>query len=324
LLNFPLIRFVVEEAERINLVEQRNLAFVIATNLAMVDDDILTFAGEHGIYFSTSLDGPADLHNKNRPRPGNDSWERAVAGIQRVRETLGPDRVSALMTTTKGSLGRAREIVDSYLEQGFTEIFLRPLSPFGFAIKTKTYDAYGVEDWLDFYREGLDYILDLNRQGLPVSERYAVIVLKKMLTNDDPRYVDLTSPSGIGIGALVYNYDGNVYVSDEGRMLAEDCDDTFKLGNVHERSYEELLLSDALLDPLEQSFTWSVPMCSDCAFEPYCGAAPVFNHAVHGEPVGRKAESSFCQRNMAIFKLLLDLYENDPFARAIFRKWAGL
>ena len=34
-------------------------------------------AGQHDVYISTSLDGPADLHNKNRPRPGRNSWELA-------------------------------------------------------------------------------------------------------------------------------------------------------------------------------------------------------------------------------------------------------
>ena len=74
-----------------------------------------------------------------------------------------------------------------------------------------------------------------------------------MLTNDDPGYVDLTSPAGIGIGALVYNYDGDVYASDEGRMLAEMGDTTFRLGNLHRDSYEEIMLSEALLEPLEES-----------------------------------------------------------------------
>ncbi len=54
------------------------------------------------------------------PGPGGDSWERAVDGIRRVRETLGVDRVSALMTTTARSLDRSREIIDSYVEQGLT------------------------------------------------------------------------------------------------------------------------------------------------------------------------------------------------------------
>ena len=49
--------------------------------------------------------------------------------------------------------------------------------------------------------------------------------------------MDLTSPAGIGIGGLVYNYDGNIYASDEGRMLAEMKDNTFLLGTVDD-SYE--------------------------------------------------------------------------------------
>ena len=323
LLNFELVKSIVLRAERMNEEHGKFLSFVIATNLALLDDDVLDFCAERGIYMSTSLDGPADLHNKNRPRPGGDSWERAVEGIRRVRETLGADRVSALMTTTSSSLDRVREIIDCYLEQGLTDIFLRPLSPYGFAIKTKSHAAYDAERWLDFYREGLDYILELNERGVPATEQFASIILKKMLTNDDPGYVDLTSPAGLGIGALVYNYDGDVYASDEGRMLAEMGDTTFRLGNLHSNSYEEIILSDALLQPLEESFTLSAPMCNDCAFESYCGADPVYHHATSGDYLGRKPLSAFCKRNMTIFKLLLDRYENDPHAREVFLSWAG-
>ena len=81
-------------------------------------------------------------------------------------------------------------------------------------------------------------------------ETYAAIIAKKMFTNDDPGYVDLTSPAGIGIGALVYNYDGDIYASDEGRMLAEMGDHTFRLGNVHDSVYADIMLSDGLLHPL--------------------------------------------------------------------------
>jgi uncharacterized protein len=323
LLNFELIEAVVLAAEARNEGEGRNLGFVIATNLALLDDRVLSFCRAHAVYISTSLDGPADLHNKNRPRPGRNSWELATAGILRVREDLGVDRVSALMTTTRGSLDRVREIVDTYVELGLTGIFLRPLSPYGFAVKTKSFDAYDVDRWLPFYEEGLDYVIELNRRGVPLVEQYAALVLKKMLTNDDPGYVDLTSPAGIGIGALVYNYDGDVYASDEGRMLAEMGDRTFRLGNLHHDSYEELMLSDALLAPLEESFAASAPMCQDCAFETYCGADPTYHHATSGDFVGRKPQSGFCRRNMAIFKLLLDRYEGDQETRALFQTWAS-
>ena len=55
-------------------------------------------------------------------------------------------------------------------------------------------------------------------------------------------------------------------------------------------------------------------MCSDCAFEPFCGADPVYHHATGGDS-SAASPFGFCHRNMAIFRLLLDRYESDPFAR---------
>lgn len=321
--NFPLIKFIVETALEKNREAPRPLQFVITNNLALVTDEILDFCKAYDVLISTSLDGPADLHNANRPRPGRDSYERAIEGIERARNVLGHDRVSALMTTTRASLGRAREIVDEYVKQGFNNVFFRALSPYGFAIKTKTYAAYDTETWLKFYFEGLDYIIQLNKSGTPFVESYAAIILAKMLTPFDTGYVDLMSPAGLGIGAVIYNYDGDVYASDESRMLAEMGDKTFCIGNVHKNTYQDLFLSDALLTPLEESFAASAPMCSDCAFEPYCGADPVYHHATQGDFVGRKPTSGFCEKNMAIFRRLISLMEEDHETRRIFRRWAA-
>jgi uncharacterized protein len=323
LLNFPLIRHIVERAEARNLVEHHDLQFVIATNLAVITDEILEFCRDRDILISTSLDGPVDLHNANRPRPGNNSYELAIAGISRVRDVLGRDRVSALMTTTKLSLGRVRDIIDEYVAQGFKGIFLRPMSPYGFAVKTKWFKAYDVDQWLEFYFAGLDYILDLNRSGYSFTEFYAATILAKMLTPFEPGFVDLRSPAGIGIAAIVYNYDGDVYASDESRMLAEMGDKTFRLGNVYRGSYEDIMTSDALLGPIEESFAASAPMCSECAFEPFCGSDPVFHHATQGDVVGRKPISAFCTRNMAIFRRLITLMSNDDEVHRIFVRWAN-
>lgn len=321
LLNFELIKEVVESAEERNKVEQRDLQFVIATTLSLLTDDILRYCRDHKIYLSSSLDGPEDLHNKNRPRPGRDSHARFVDGLQRARDCLGYDSVSALMTTSPASMARVKDIIDEYLRLGFSSIFLRHLSPYGFAVKTKSYQAYNAAKWLDFYKEGLEYILELNRKGIPFSEQYSTILLTKMLSSSDPGYVDLMNPAGAGIAAVVFNYDGYVYASDESRMLQEMGDSTFRLGNVHANSYEEIFSSPALLDSLEDSFTLSAPMCSDCAFEPWCGADPVFHHAVFGDVLGRKPESDFCRRTMGAVQYLLEKMRNDETARRIFRNW---
>ena len=322
LLNFPLVQWIVGQARLMNQDHRKQLAFVIATNLALLDDQILEFCDREDIYLSTSLDGPRDLHNANRRRPGQDSWQRTVDGIHMVQERLGADRVSALMTTTEASLGRSKDIIDLYADLGLRHVFLRPISPYGFALRKRGGAGYGVRQWLNFYESGLDHVISLNRQGIPMTETYAAIVAQKMFSNDDPGYVDLTSPAGIGIGALVYNYDGDVYASDEGRMLAEMNDHTFRLGTVAD-GYERILLSENLLTPLEQSLTLSAPMCSTCAFEPYCGADPVFHHATMNDFVGHKALSAFCQRNMGVFTAILKRAHHDPYARDLFWQWAN-
>lgn len=321
LLNFELIKYIVIKAKALGSKNNKNMSFVIATNLALMDLPIIEFCKTNGVMISTSLDGPREIHNKNRPRPGGNSYEKALEGISLARTYLGEDAVSALMTTTKNSLGHVKEIIDEYVNLSFQGIFLRPLSPYGFALKTKTYAAYDAKQWLDFYVEGVEYIIELNRNGYQFREYYASTILAKIFTSQEPGYVDLMSPAGIGIGAVIYNYDGSVYASDESRMLAEMGDTTFELGSVLTNSYEEIFLNSKLLDPIEDSFAYSVPMCNDCAFEPYCGADPVFHHAKYNDFVGRKPESEFCNRNMTIFKYLIERMESDSYVKALFRQW---
>jgi len=131
LLNFPLIRQIVEAARR-DAPDGKKLEFVIASNLALLTDEVLDFCRVNSILLSTSLDGPGDLHNRNRPRPGGNSHQLAVEGIRRAQTALGRDRVGALMTTTEASLNRVENIIDEYLRLDLDGIFLRPLSPYGF------------------------------------------------------------------------------------------------------------------------------------------------------------------------------------------------
>lgn len=322
MLNFPLIRFIVKRAKTRNLTASKDLQFVIATNLSVVDDDILKFCAEEEILISTSLDGPPDLHNSNRPKRGNNSYELTVEGIKRARQAVGQHRVGALMTTAENSLGRVKDIIDTYVAHDFHCIFLRPLSPFGDAIKTKAFNKYNVQKWVEFYKEGIEYILELNKQGYPISEAYGSVILTRMLSNQGTGFVNLQSPAGIGIAGIIFNYDGDVYASDEGRMAAERGDKTFRLGNVLTNSYKEIMLGDNLLEPLAASLPESAPQCHECAFLPYCGADPDYHWATQRDFLGHKAFSGFCQKNMEIFRYLIGKLEADDQDAKILKSWA--
>jgi His-Xaa-Ser system radical SAM maturase HxsB len=322
LLNFDLIRRIVEDVWQRNEHEGRDLQFIIATNLVPLTDEMLSYMKERQILVSTSLDGPALLHDANRPRPGGDSHARVVENIARARAALGEDRVSALMTTTERSLRYPREIVDEYARLGFREVFLRPISPYGFAVRTGEALRYQMEEFLAFYRDGLNHVFELNRHGTPMMEVYAQILLTKILTPWGGGYVDLQSPSGAVLGAVAYNYDGKVYASDESRMLAEMGDDAFCLGHVSD-SYEHLFGSATARALAVGSILESLPRCTDCAFLSFCGADPVYQYRTQGDIVGHKATSPFCQKNMSIIRHLLDLLRgDDQFIEALLTSWA--
>lgn len=322
LLNFELIKFIVNEAKHRNVAFGKEIQFVVATNLAFLDDEILGFLRQHDILVSTSLDGPAFIHNANRPRPENDSYELAIKGIRRVRDALGQDKVSAIMTTTRLSLQHPEAIVGEYVSQGFDNIFLRPISPYGFAVRTQGKTGYEVDSFLTFYEKALSHIIELNRKGVHFVESYAQLLLTKILTPFPTGYVDLQSPAGAGISVVVYNYDGDVYPTDEARMLVEMGDRTFRLGNVHTDSYEQIFGGELLKTLVAASCVESLPGCADCAFQTYCGCDPIENHATQGNIFGHRPTSSFHKRNFEIIKHLLRNYHSeDRFVQRLFWAW---
>lgn len=322
LVAFDLIQYLIPRAKALARKRGKNLDLVVCTNLSRVTDDILFYFRDEGVKVSTSLDGPAFLHNKNRPRPDGNSYEKAIEGIERSRVILGRENVAALMTTTAASLDYPIEIVDEYVLREFHSIFLRPLSPYGFAVKTRHRTGYEMGRFLNFYKKGLAHILDVNRKGYRLSEAYTQILLTKILTPHSTRYVDMQSPAGEAWNVLVYNYDGDVYASDESRMLAEMHDRTFRLGSVHRDTRRTIFTGDPALRMFHTSCNQALAGCSDCAFQTYCVADPVYHHATQGDMYGSRPTSGLCARNMAVFNHLFSLIEaNDPDTMRILWSW---
>lgn len=321
LLAFDSIRYAIHNAKAAAARHDKSITFVICTNLALMTEDIAIYCKDNGVLISTSLDGPDYIHNANRHRPGNNSYDLAVAGISLSRRIVGRENVSALLTTTTLSLRHPYEIVDEYVSLGFNNIFLRPISPYGFATHNAPKNKYQTEAFLSFYKQALERILHHNRAGYHIREDYASIILRKMLTPFSVGYVDLQSPAGIVNSVIVFNYDGKVYASDEARMLAEMGDETFVLGKLGVSSYEEIFYGEKTVQLSEAWLNESLPGCSECAFLPFCGADPVLNHSTQGDMAGHRPTSVFCQKNMEIIRYLIELMDEDKEVETIFRSW---
>ena len=265
------------------------------------------------------------MHDTNRPLQNKELDHHAIfeKNLAMIREIWGNHEcVSALMTTSKYSLGHFKEIIDEYIRLGFNNIFLRSLNPYGFAKQYKDKIAYPIEDFIANYKEGLDYILEVNKQGTFFVEGFAALLLKRILTPFATGFVDLQSPAGVGIAGVIYDYDGNVYVSDEARMMARFKNYFFKIGNVNENTYQEMFNGDLLHHIIASACNESLPMCAECVFQPYCGADPVRNMSEQGDMIGFRPTNEMCKKTKAIIHYLFELlHKHDPEINRIFWSW---
>ena len=323
LLAFDIVKYIIEYAEWINIFKKKHLEFVICSNLTLMDKRKLKYLKNKRVCISTSLDGNKDLHNINRPLQSNsNSYDSVIEKINLCRSKLGNDRVGALMTTSKFSLGHMKEIIDEYIQQGFNSIFLRSLNPYGFAKKYNDKVGYRIEEFTMNYKEALDYIIKKNIAGVYFVESFATLLLTRILTPFSTGFVDMQSPSGTGISGVIYNYDGNVYVSDEARMLASVGDKKFLMGNVNTNSYKELFDSTFMHNLISSACLECLPECSYCAFQSYCGADPVRNYSEQGDIIGFRPTSESCKKNKAVISYLLELIKrNDSEIDKVFWSW---
>lgn len=308
LLRFDLVERAVLRIMEGNKTEQRSIRFVIASTLHQLTPSICEFCKKHDIYLSTSVDGPAWIHNRNRPTYDRNAYERTVDGIKLAREIIGPDSVSALMTTTKLSLLHAHDIVDEYVRLGLAEIFLRPLSSYGFAKRSQTRLGYSVAEFQSFYIAALDRVLWWNAQGVRIREVYASIIFNKVLSTFDAGYVDLQSPTGAGSSVIVYNYDGYVYPSDEARMLAESGDCSLRIRPIRSGGGESFL--DVVKSLRRASEPNMIDGCKTCAYHAYCGPNPVDAQAQHGSMIAPVRDTEHCARHLALFDNIFERLAN--------------
>lgn len=329
LANFEVVQHVVEYATRRNATFKKALEFTLVSNLALLTEERLAYLLDHKVQICTSIDGPAALHDRQRKLAGGSAHQTAAQWIGRINQAyaergLDPTlyHVEALLTTTRETIARWREVVDAYVALGCRALFLRPVDPFGFADKAEQRLEYPRAEYLQFYRSAVDYMLELNAKGVQVLERFAAIFLTKILSGTDPNYLDIRSPCGAGIGQVAYNYDGTVFTCDEGRMLHEMGDDTFRIGHVSTSSYRELMGHPTVQALALASNLEGQPDCANCTYRPYCGVCPVHSHRTQGTLFGRMRESSLCSVHKGIQDYLFEkLGENDPQTLDTLRKW---
>ncbi|BFM22477.1 His-Xaa-Ser system radical SAM maturase HxsB [Gilvimarinus japonicus] len=316
LVRFDLVQKIYAEAEK--TLNVSNFEFVITTSLSLLSDEIIQWAKNKNVHFSTSLDGESYIHNENRIISSSNSYELATKWIERIIDQLGFDRVSTVTTVTRSLLNHPDSILKAHDRLGLHDIFVRPISPYGFAKKQKKLD-YSINEYMSFYKKLFKEISDYNDQGVPFREYSATVHVSRILNPRYSSYADLKSPSGLLLNCILFNYDGQIYGSDEMRMLQRVIKGAdFSMGSVDAPN----ILTSLTASLIDQSFNFVHPGCSDCAYQPFCGSDPCQNISAQGESVGNKSLSTFCKYHMEMFRFIFSKIYSDNQARSLLSRWS--
>lgn len=270
---FPIVQYIIEYVKKKNnsmncddrgwFSGDKNVSFTLVTNLTLMDNDILNYLLSNKVRISTSLDGPKELHDKNRPyRNGRGSYEDVIRWIDEIKK-MDP-RLTALPTNTRYSLSYAKEIVDEYVKHKFTHTRMRELNIAGMTINTWNEIGYTPEEFLNFWKEYLEYAISINKKGISFWDETTHFILTRILCKKSQFNACLNSPCGVGTIQCAYNHAGDVYTCDEARS-----NDTFKIGNVKENNYKEIFTSENISSFISLSSCSSFS-CNDCVWHAFC------------------------------------------------------
>ncbi|MBU1177466.1 MAG: His-Xaa-Ser system radical SAM maturase HxsB [Patescibacteria group bacterium] len=328
LVNWPIVKFIIEEAYKKNKKAKKDLEIRLVSNFSLMTEEKFKYLLDKNVSFCVSIDGPEKVHNKNRPMVKGNSYYYATKWSKKffklypqLRKKGYIFKIGLSVTISRFSLSYYKEIVDEYIKLGFDDFYLgRPLNPFGLLKESFKKIGYTADEYINFYKNALSYIIGLNLKGKKVREKAAVTFLKKILTEKDPNHLDFRSPCGAGIGQLAYNYNGNVYTCDEGRMMSMMNDESFCLGNVKENTYQEIVGNPIVRTLCTASCLDGLAGCDDCAYKPYCGICPIYNYAEQGNIFGQMPTNERCKINKAMISFLFEKLQ-DPKIKEIFKKW---
>ena len=326
-LNPEALYFTIPYARQTFNAHGKKVDFAIVTNLTDVDEALLEWLIKEDVHISTSLDGDASVHERNRPLANKaSSYEAWHRGLERYRALCAragqPSTISAIQTTTRHSLLSAKAIVDEYLRNGMNHLYIRPLTPLGFAQERWREIGYSPEEYLRFYIEALDYMMALCKDGRQVFETTASLYLARILLGESLGHTEYRSPCGAAVGQIAVNYDGNIYTCDEGRMLANMGDPIFRLGDVDD-TYIDLMRSPAARAVCTASCLEGLPFCSECVYMPYCSVCPVINYGLEGDLISRNMRNYRCVIATGILDYLFSIIRrNDSREMEILQMWA--
>jgi uncharacterized protein len=221
LLNFEIIRFVVELATEKAKEARKRVSFALTTNGTVLTDEVVRFLDEKGIGVTVSMDGNQAVHDRYRHFPGGGpSYEIILPKVKRLLERPHSRPVVARVTVAEQA-GRVREILRHLIGLGFLET--------GFAPVTTGHSDFQLDDaamdqLLEEFKGLATEFVEAAKEGRFLGFSNLIDLLVSLHQGEVMNY-----PCGAGLGLFSVDPEGRLFLCQ--RFTGQE---DFRMGDIFE------------------------------------------------------------------------------------------
>ena len=260
LMNFDVVKQMVEYARSIEKEKGKNFRFTLTTNGLLIDDDVIEFANKEMSNVVLSLDGRKEVHDRYRvDYAGNGSWERIVPKFQKLVEAREGKNYYMRGTFTHANPDFLKDI-QQMLDLGFTELSMEPVVCAPGDKEELTQEDLPVV--LDQYEKLAELMLERDRQGKPFTFYHYMIDL-----TGGPCIYKRISGCGSGTEYMAVTPWGDLYPCHQ--FVGEE---KFKLGDIWQGVTNTDIQSE-----FAACNVYARPDCHDCWAKLYCSGGCAAN-----------------------------------------------
>ena len=260
LMNFEVVKQLVEYARSIEKEKGKNFRFTLTTNGLLIDDDVIDFCNREMCNVVLSLDGRQEIHDHYRvDYSGRGSWERIVPKFQKLVKARGGKNYYMRGTFTHRNPDFLKDI-EQMLELGFTELSMEPVvcAPGDSAELTEEDLPIVFEQ----YEKLAELMIKRDGEGKPFTFYHYMLDLK-----GGPCIYKRISGCGSGTEYVAVTPWGDLYPCHQ--FVG---DDKYLLGNIYSG-----VTNTAVLEEYASCNVYARPDCRDCWAKLYCSGGCAAN-----------------------------------------------
>lgn len=310
LLRFDLIKKFVEAIES-NLDKRKKIGrFIIVTNLTSMTGEIADYLMSKNFRIGSSLDGPKELHDLQRASgDGSGSYDQVISAGNYLKSRGIHVGFTATITKKSLELG-SRKIIDEYVRRGMEFILFRPIIATGRGANNRNLFMDPI-DFFKFWKEGIDYMAELEEKGIHIFEKKLQYMLKNIYS-PSREFMCMRRPCGAAISQMSFMSDGSIYACDSGKRI-----DALKIGNYINGNYADVLMNSLQLRAMSSE---AQPLCDTCVYTAYCGTCMSRTFSNWSDSIARTPKDFDCKVHRLMFTYIFEKM-SDPKYMKMFKRW---